>query len=345
MSYRKSLFPALVLIFSMLACGLSDISGLIPSGSVVTPTSALLTDATVVPLLAPAAADTPSDMVLPTATGETSLIPSEMPPAGAAFTVEQLQNAQYTLFGTSDNKTVQLAGGAFQQGTDTSAPDYISVRLGPLVAFGDLNGDGVSDAAVTIAETYGGTGVFVSVAVLLNENGVPLHVASYTLDDRAIINSLLIQGGTVIVDALIHGDADPMCCPSLPVKETFRLLADKLVLTRFVSKTADGQERAINIQNPANGSEVSGTATISGSVTIAPPENNLSYSVFGSGTDPVAQGGLTVNAAAPGGPGTFDLSLDFTSLGISGPVRIEISDLSSTNGSVEALDSIFLTVN
>lgn len=288
------------------------------------------------------ATETAPNAVLPTP------VPPTLPPAAAALTLEQLKNAEVQITGVSDTnktRTIKLTDGKFQSASDISAPDYVSVGMSDQVAFGDLNGDGAPDAAIIIGENYGGSGDFVSVVAMLNQNGQPVFASAAGIGDRPKVNSLAIQDGEIIADTVIQGPNDPACCPTQPSKRSYRLWSNKLVLTRIVSKIPDGTERIIKIDAPAPGSEVSGPFTVSGSVTIAPFENTLAYSVFLEGTpDPVEQSSFIVSAADMGGPGTFELPLDFTTAGIHGNIRIEISDLSAADGSELALATLFVTV-
>lgn len=281
--------------------------------------------------------------VLPTA-----IPPTDVPAIPAALTLEQLKNAEVKITGvsgTEPTRTVKLTDGAFESNSDRASTDYVRVNMGQQVAYGDLNGDGAQDAAIILGEGYGGTGDFVSVAAILNQNGQPVFAASAGVDDRPMVNSLSIQNGEILLDAVIHGPNDPGCCPAQPVTETFRLWDNKLVQTQRTSKTPGGAERIIKIDSPAAGSEVSGPFTINGSVTIAPFENNLVYTVFLEGTpDPVAQAGFMVDATEMGGPGTFSLPLDLTAAGIKGNLRIEISDVSAADGAYLAVATLFMTV-
>ena len=61
-----------------------------------------------------------------------------------------------------------------------------------------------------------------SVVAVLNQGGVPLQSASRFLDDRAQLNGMVIIGGRIVVDAVIHGFDDPMCCPNFPVVQTLQ---------------------------------------------------------------------------------------------------------------------------
>jgi hypothetical protein len=274
------------------------------------------------------------------------LTPTATSPVPPGLTAGQIRNATLTVTGSDQMiRTISLKNGKFEQGADPAQPGYVSITLGEKIAFGDLNGDGLEDAAVILAENYGGSGVFVSVVALINQGGQPEAVATALVDDRAMVNDLSIKDGLIFLDATIHGANDPACCPSLATTRNYRLIENALILSRYTTKTPAGVERAIAIEAPANGSEVSGTVTIKGSVTVAPFENNLAYSVFQQGgSDLLTEAGFLVKAGALGGPGTFDLTLDLSKITFKGPIRIQISDLSPADGSFLAMSTLYLVL-
>ena len=332
----------LFLLLASLACsitidpfGVGPIPATIPAGP---PSS---TPAAIPPTISPATL-TPTGV--PATATSTAVPPTSVP----TLTVDQLKNATIQITGISDTnktRTIQLSDGQFVSGPDRAAAGYVSVNMGSQVAFGDLNGDGAPDAAIIVGENTGGSGDFVSVAALLNQAGQPVFAGSSGIDDRPKINSLAIQNGEIQLDTLVHGPNDPGCCAALPETRALRLWSGGLVLTRVTTTIPDGTRRIIKIDSPAPGSEVSGPFTVSGSVTVAPFEDNLAYAVFLEGTpDPVVRSAIMVSAANPGGPGTFQLPLDFSAAGIKGNIRIEISDLSAADGSYLALDTLFVTV-
>ncbi len=281
---------------------------------------------------------------MPTPTPTAFVFPTETAVVILPLTSEMLENMEYTLQDPNgNNRAYRLTDGAFQSGADSASVDFVSVVLGEQIVFGDLNDDGAEDAAVTIAVNYGGTGVFVSAAAVVNENGKPRHIASWLIDDRPRINDLKIQNGTIFVDAVIHGPNDPGCCPEQVVTQTYRLTASGLTLVRATSKTPGGLERVITIESPFDGSEVSGTVQIKGNVTIAPFENNLSYRIYAGGGNELAAGPLMVSAPDLGAPGTFDATLDLSAFP-PGPILLVIADFSAADGSVLAMDSVQLIV-
>lgn len=276
----------------------------------------------------------------------TQIVPT-VPPTTAvsALTPDQVKNAKYQLVIQDAHPIVQLINGAYQSSaTDISSPNYMSINLASQMAFGDLNGDGAGDAAVLLAENYGGSGVFVSVVAMLNQNGQPVQAASELIDDRPVINGLSIKDGQIFLDATVHGPNDPGCCAAQQTQRTYQLVAGKLVLTTYITKTPDGGERVITIDSPTNGSTVSLPLTITGHVTIAPFENNLVYSAFDANNNQVATGSFLVNAAQPGGPGTFSLPIDLSGKNVSGALRIQIEDASPADGSIFSLGSVTVNV-
>jgi Immunoglobulin-like domain of bacterial spore germination len=275
----------------------------------------------------------------------TQVVPT-IPPTTAisALTPDQVKNTKYQLVSRDARPIVQLTNGAYQNTTDVSSPNFMSISLAPQMAFGDLNGDGAGDAAVMLAENYGGTGVFVSVIAMLNQNGQPVQAASDLIDDRPIINSLSIQNGQIFLDATIHGPNDPGCCAAQSTQRSYQLVAGKLVFTSFISKTPDGGERIITVDSPTNGSTVSWPLNVTGHVAIAPFENSLAYSVFDANNNQLATGSFLVKAQQPGGPGTFSLPLDLSGKNVSGTMRIQIEDASPADGSIFSLGSVTVNV-
>ncbi len=263
-----------------------------------------------------------------------------------ALISDQLKNGQFDLPGADNTvRTVQFANGQYVSGSDPAQVGYVSLVMVDPIAFGDLDRDGAVDAALIIAENYGGTGVFTSVAVFLNRGGLPVYTASHFIDDRAMTNGFSIANNEIFIEATIHGLNDPGCCPTLPTKRTLRLWDNRLHLSSFSSQTPSGSERIITIDAPATDLEVEKIFSLRGNVTIAPFENNLVYKVYIPGmVEPFTQGPLMVDAPDFGAPGVFELPLNFTAAGYTGPVYITLSDLSAADGSLLALGALFVTV-
>lgn len=149
----------------------------------------------------------------------------------AALTDEALANATYQSEYVESGE-VTLTDGVYHV-------EPAAGEVGPRVhvelveewnTYGDLNGDGVDDAAVILSSNTGGSGVFFDVAAVLNQGGEPQHVASAFLGDRVVINSLAITDGTIVVDMIQQAADDPLCCPSQRTVRTYALDDSGLVL-------------------------------------------------------------------------------------------------------------------
>jgi hypothetical protein len=164
--------------------------------------------------------------------------PTATPTAIPPLTLEALKNAEYqSEFPAS--KKAKLTDGKYEEEIVPGAASKLIIVVYPdMYAFGDLNGDGVDDAAVVLATSGGGSGTFISLEAVINDKGTPKHIASASLGDRARIKSIAIQSGEIAVNMVQQAPGDPMCCPTMEVTQTYRLQGDQLVSTKPVPPTA-----------------------------------------------------------------------------------------------------------
>ncbi len=269
--------------------------------------------------------------------------PAAVPPTPLpALTVDQVKNAQVSLTTLTNDTALsyQLTGGVFQKGTDPAGASYAMIRLLDPIVLGDLNGDGLGDAAALIAENYGGTGVFVSLLAFVNEGGRAVQAAAFGVDDRPVINSLDLQDGVIGLDATVHSAMDPMCCPSFGTRQHFRLYGTQLVMMDYASQTPSGQWRSITVTSPAAADRTQGSVEISGTVSIAPFENSLSWNLVDAKGNELASGPVMVKAMDMGAPGTFQVTVPLDHAPAGAPAWIVIHDLSAADSSLLALAAV-----
>jgi len=308
MSSRNFIASILILTLATLACGLIS-----PDPTSPTP-----------------------DLILPTISAPTASAPD--------LTVNQLGNAQYQLGAREDRTVVQLTDGQYQQGTDATTLDFAHVSLSEFISIGDITGDGIDEMAAIFFENYGGTGNFGFLAVYTNVNGLPVFLSSTIIDDRPLVNSMTIKNGVVYLDAIIHGFQDAGCCPMLPTTRTYGLAKNQLRVTSYSTATPEGAKRTIEIMSPVDGTEVTEFVQVSGTVSIAPFENNLSYFIYNEAGDQLVAGPVMVTAPDFGAPGTFSELIPLTGIPDGTTVYLEIQDLSAADGSILALDAVKLVV-
>lgn len=144
------------------------------------------------------------------------------PALPTTFSLDALKNAEFDSEFTASGKA-RLTNGIYKEPAAPGSAVQIQVSLTDFVAFDDLNGDGVDDAAAILIESGGGTGSFYSLVAVLNVGGKPNPAEMFPLGDRVKVNSVAIQAGTIAVNMVTHAPTDPSCCPTLPVIRAFRL--------------------------------------------------------------------------------------------------------------------------
>jgi hypothetical protein len=294
------------------------------------------------PLQTPTPGQTTPEPVSPAPAFPTPLRPTPLPDK-PGISPEQVRNSVYQLGFVDQVRRVQLKDGKFEEG-GPGGPDFVSVTVTDYIARGDLNGDGVDEAVAIVAENYGGSGTFVFLAVYQYVKDEAAFLTSIFLDDRPMINDLEVEDGSIFVDAVIHNTDDPMCCPTLGTTRHYVLNGVNLIPTDFSTRTPAGELRQITIEAPVEGAPVSGIIRLLGNITIAPFENNLVYRVYDLGGVELSAGPITVEASDPGAPGKFEKAVDLGNILTNTTVRIAVEDRSAADGSLLAMDSVFLQV-
>jgi hypothetical protein len=255
----------------------------------------------------------------------------------------KVRNAQYQLGATDSLQVVKLSNGKYEKGTP-GGTDFVSVQMTDFAAVGDLNGDGTNEVAVLISENYGGTGVFVFLAVYSNVNGTLTFQTSTMVDDRPQLNALSIENGEIFLDAVIHGPDEPMCCPTWRTTRHYRLVENQLDMTDYATFTSDGKPRAIQIESPAPETLVFSSIPLRGTVAIAPAGNNLTYRIYDVSGIELSAGDIPVHASKPGGSGTFDTVISLGKVLSGTVVQVQVQDHSPADGSLLSMDSVELVV-
>jgi len=140
-----------------------------------------------------------------------------------------LLNAAYPIEWASTG-TAQLQDGVFEEPVAPGSATKTMVRLGEQRAFGDINGDGAEDAAVTLVADPGGSGTFTYLAAVINQAGAARPAAALLLGDRIVVKALAIQSGKVVVSISTRRPEEPMsAAPSVQVTRSFAWQGDRLV--------------------------------------------------------------------------------------------------------------------
>jgi hypothetical protein len=149
-----------------------------------------------------------------------------IPAVGDEISLDDLRNGSFDI--GLEGLVVTLQNGEFES-RDADAVGVLGVGLTDKVAFGDLNGDGVTDAAAVLWWSDGGSGSFYFLTAVVDRTAYPINVGNQSLGDRVDVKSIEIDDGVISVEMLTHSPSDPMCCPTLPVTRVFRLKGTDLV--------------------------------------------------------------------------------------------------------------------
>ena len=244
------------------------------------------------------------------------------------LTLELLRDGDYQLPLLSDEETpIRFRGGQASVRYGVGATERVEAGLiGARVAFGDLDGDDVADAAVVAFVNTGGSGTFIHLLAMRDREGTPVQAGRHFLGDRVNVKSIAISGGRIFVTMDAHGPGDGLCCPSIATSRAFTLRGRRLVPTR-----------SLVIASPLPGETVATAVEVRGSTTH-PSADGVAYLVHDARGGVIGLGRIPVDADT-GTLGTFAAPVNFRA-GDAGPGRIEIVDVDQADGSVLARASV-----
>jgi hypothetical protein len=264
--------------------------------------------------------------------------------SASSLTVELLKNATYSSEFIQEGE-ITLKDGKYEASTGPGATQKVVTTLVEPIALGDLNADGIDDAVVVLGTNTGGSGVFMYVHVVLNDGAKLKEAAFAPMGDRVRINALNISDDTIELDVLTHAPNDPLCCPTQEVLLTYKLDGENLLLVSTLQKpTIRGSAmapvtRTITFTTPTEGQSVKTGLSVSGSVSVIPFENNLTYRVYGGGNGQIIGSGSIKVTGEQGKPGKFSGAVQFT-VGKEQIGRIEVVDIDVATGETLARGAV-----
>lgn len=92
----------------------------------------------------------------------------------------------------------------------------------------DLNGDGKPDI-VLLWNVLGPTFGYTRLSIFLDQGR---NYRTLTTDLPGHVEKLIVNGSTIVIDALTLGPKDPRCCPSVKMQQRFQWTGSKLVMLK-----------------------------------------------------------------------------------------------------------------
>lgn len=104
-----------------------------------------------------------------------------------------------------------------------------AVRLiEPMNASGELDGAPGEEVVALLAETSGGSGERIHLAVFHPRDAALVNVATADVGDRVKLRRLTIEGDSIVLDVVQAGPKEPMCCGTQLARKTFKLESGQL---------------------------------------------------------------------------------------------------------------------
>ena len=139
-----------------------------------------------------------------------------------------LRNATYPV--SVVPRGAPLHDGLYEAEAAPGSATRIVVRLADVGAFGDLDGDADPDAVVVLTASGGGSGTFVEIAAVRNENGVARPVSTTLLGDRVLVREVRIEARRIFVRMRVRGSTDPFTLLTREIARRYALDDDRLAV-------------------------------------------------------------------------------------------------------------------
>jgi heat shock protein HslJ len=91
----------------------------------------------------------------------------------------------------------------------------------PSVRYGDVDGAAGSEAVALLGATTGGSGEMVYLAAFGVRDGALANLGTVPVGDRTRVQSVWLEKGRVVMDAVEIGPNDAACCPTQVARKTF----------------------------------------------------------------------------------------------------------------------------
>jgi hypothetical protein len=158
----------------------------------------------------------PNSEKTPVAPGITASSASSTTGIRPPLTVEKLKNTEYYFLAKGP---VKLVNGKYEDPATKRV-----YNMSEVVAYGDINKDGIKDAVTVLKVTIPNQGDFSYLVALVNDGGNPKNISSEFMGPQIVTKSLKINSDNSIEAVMDQFQAgDPACCPSLKITRTYKL--------------------------------------------------------------------------------------------------------------------------
>jgi hypothetical protein len=143
------------------------------------------------------------------------------------LTTETLRNAAYRWWEGGRN-LIQFRDGKFRGPVEPGSTEEVRVSMLDRIGRGDLDADGIDDAALVFVHDPGGTKTYYMLVAVINQSGVPEHRSEILLGDRIQVGAVTIESGKIFVEVVRPQSGDAGAAPGRRIKESYKLVAGRL---------------------------------------------------------------------------------------------------------------------
>lgn len=153
--------------------------------------------------------------------------PVTTPVSGQPLTLERLRNAAYPLPEANGN-LIQFTDGKFRGPVVLGSTEEVRFNLLDRVGRGDLDGDGVEDAALIMVKDPTGDKPEYTLWAVINLGGAPDPRGVVLLGEKVQVGGMTIEALKIWVDVVRPGPQDIEGMPTRRIKESYKLLGNRL---------------------------------------------------------------------------------------------------------------------
>jgi hypothetical protein len=153
--------------------------------------------------------------------------PATNPATSQILTLELLQNTAYPLPEANGN-LIKFTDGKFRGPVVLGSSEEVRFVILDRVGRGDLDGDGVEDAALLMVKDPTGEAPVYSLWAVVNQSGVPDPRGSVLLGEKVQVGGMSIEDLKIYVDVVRPGLQEIQGVPTRRIKESYKLLGNQL---------------------------------------------------------------------------------------------------------------------
>jgi hypothetical protein len=154
-------------------------------------------------------------------------LPVTNPASAQTLTLERLRNASYPLPEANGN-LIQFTDGKFRGPVVLGSVEEVRFNILDRVGRGDLDGDGVEDAALLMVKNPTEEKPEYTLWAVINQGGVPDPRGVFLLGDNVQVGGMTIEDLKIWVDVVRPGPEDIEGIPTRRIKESYKLLGNRL---------------------------------------------------------------------------------------------------------------------